>query len=435
MHGIGDPHHPQGLVLLMDSENGRIGEVLHPCFTGFVILGNLQIQNHRIFRTGPFSVAEEVTQRVSNEGSPLPIQLHLLDKVGVGADDGVHAVIQQEIFNGLLGGADLVVVLTAPVDQGNGNIGLILRHGLQHALDAVGIHLLIGRIVVFVEHIDAVLTAGRQTHGVHTLGKGHDGNLNAAHIPDGIATGTAELVPAAESAYALQSGGLNGIQRCGKTCHAVVNGVGIGHLDQIHAGTLQRHQHALGHRLVSTAVGSADHIALQIHHRQITGRQQRQNVHKGRAIVLALTAGGHHIVGDVQVTCRQQMDHGLARFLGFLSEHGALGFRRLGRGLGIVRTVRFRLSHRRFCGGALGLGSGQDNNGNDRHTDHQHHCHNDQLQHQSLLLFAALLLQLLPPGTAPIQFFIFHRHNAPPSWQNFVSLHYTPYSLHSQALM
>src|SRR5699024_5163808 len=99
-------------------------------------------------------------QGVGNQGAGGLVVLNFLDVVGVGADDGVHPVGLKQLFDGLLGVADGVVVLAAPVEHGNGDVRLLLLHRRHNGGDFVPVDALVGAVVVLIEHIHAVFAAG-----------------------------------------------------------------------------------------------------------------------------------------------------------------------------------------------------------------------------------------------------------------------------------
>ena len=229
--------------------------------------------------------------------------------MGMGTDDGIHTLCLQQTHNGFLGVADGIVILTAPMEHGNGQIRLFRSHIVQDFRDPFPVQLLVGAVIVFIEHIDAVLTALGQGHAIHTFGKCHKGDPHTLDIPNGVAL--AGLIGPlicihTQRLHACFLHIFDGSLQAGNT---LVDGIGIGKLDKVHTCSVQRLGHALGGGTGGVTVGSAAQIALKVEYRNIAVRQQVGNIQEGIGIVILRTAGCHNSVRHIHIAGRHQMDH------------------------------------------------------------------------------------------------------------------------------
>ena len=154
----------------------------------------------------------------------------------MGSDDGICPFFLQQLADIFLGVADGVVVLTAPMDQSNGNIRLLLP-GIAHNVgDLIPVDLGVDAAVVGIEHIDAVLiVCAGDGVTVHTLGEGHHRNAHTLHFKDRNALLMLKFRFIAEYAHRLHTCLLHRVDGGQQTGHALIDGVGVGKLDHIHA--------------------------------------------------------------------------------------------------------------------------------------------------------------------------------------------------------
>ena len=105
------------------------------------------------------------------------------------------------------------------------------------------------------------------------LGEGDEGDLDALHRADGIALIALEVLVIGVNAHRLHAGTANPPDGGDQTGHALVDGIGIGQLHQIHAAIRQRLRQRLGGRM-AVAIGLAGEHALKIHSCHIRLSQQ-----------------------------------------------------------------------------------------------------------------------------------------------------------------
>ena len=318
--------------------------------------------------------------------------------MGVGADDHIHAVFLHQGHNLLLGLTDLIVVHAAPVEHGHRQIRLFRRHILKDAGNALFVDDFVGGLVVLIQKVHALLAALRHTHTAHALGKGHKGNLDALHIADGVALGLAEVPNGGVGPQRLHARVADGIQGGIQADEAILDGIGVRHLDQVHTGILQVGQqlHRSGGRF--GAIGLPAEVALHIHNRHIGGSQLRGHIPEGPGIIVARRHNTrvHGGVGHIQVTHGPDVDFGN----GILDHTAGGGFRCLGGGLGGGIHSGYRLAVRRLMGHAV---NGNNAAGKDRH------CQDQQENHPALGPFH-LFSGLFPLLTAAVHFVIVQRH-------------------------
>ena len=244
----------------------------------------------------------------------------------MGADDGVHPVGLKQLFDGLLGLADGVVVLAAPVEHGDGDVRLLLLHRRHNGGDFVPVDALVGAVVVLIEHVHAVFAAGGEGHGVHALGKGHKGDAHTRHFADGIALGLLVFLVAGIGPQGLHAGGPDVLQGGAKAQSALADGVGVGHLNQVHPGAVEGLRQRLGSG-AGGAVGLSHQQAFKVQHGKVSIRQQAGHILEGLCIVPGFAPGLNHGVGDVQVACRCHVNHGGGgKGCGFCGLGGLEGF-------------------------------------------------------------------------------------------------------------
>ena len=191
----------------------------------------------------------------------------------VGTEDHVHAVFQQQIGDVLLGTADGRVILSAPVQHGDDDVGGFGLGGVQPVHDAGGIDDAVVGVVVRIEKVHTVFRVQRQRHIVQALGKGDEGDLDAVDFPDHIAAGGAGVPEMGADRF--DPGGVEDIHGGGQTVDAVHNRVGVGRLEDVKADVRQ----ILGQNIRRVEIGRGPGIAgigrraaevqLQIAHGQI----------------------------------------------------------------------------------------------------------------------------------------------------------------------
>ena len=402
---------------------------------GGMDLGDLHAEDDGIIGTGHHRVAEEIAQRVGNQRVGDGVIVHLLDQMGMGAEDDVHAALLQLLADLLLGGADLLVVLAAPVDHGDGDIRLLLGHIAQHPGDAVGVHLLVVGGVILVQKVHAVLAAGRQAQIVHALGEGHDGDADAVDVDDLIAAGLAEGGAVGEGTQGLQAHPVHDLQGGDQTGDTLADGGGIGGLDRVHADGLQGLGQLQGSRAGLRAIAAAAEIALEIQQGQIRAAENGGHIQEGLGKIIAVFMGSvvQHVIRHIQVTGRRQPDHrGAALGLGSLRLAGGGIPRRGGqcRLGGLHRFSGFRRGRGFDGGGGLGGRGGFHRNGGfggsrglhgfgiaaceDQHRHQQHHRRRSGKEHHfppPALLHGLFRKPCLPPPTG---FMFIIRHRFPP---------------------
>jgi len=310
----------------------------------------------------------------------------------MGADDGVHTVIKQQVLDVFLGGAVGIVILTAPVNHGDDDIGILVGCIAQHALDLGGIDLLIVAGIVLIEEIDAVFTALGQGHSVHALGKCHKGHPDAVNFLDHIAAGISVFLIGGVCAQALKSCVSDGLEGSLQAVHSVIDNFGVGHLQHIHTGVLQGGKHLGRCRAQLRTVGAAAQNALKIQQGIVCIGQQRYHIQEHLRKIKGDSAGCHQFIGHIQVAGSGNMDHRVGIPGGFLL--GGLHHR--------LRDIRAGLDG--FCLGWLCLvravfilapGHEEDQ---DRAADQNRHRSQNAL-HQFLLLLEALLPFFIFLGT------------------------------------
>ena len=162
-HRLVDAHYTAvavGAFRLADRVNGGVAVIRHFGGAGAGILGDLQIQNDGVIGAAPGGVAEEVPQRIGHQRACQLIVLEGLHRMGVGADNYVHALLFLQVDDALLGVADVVVVFAAPVEQGDGDVRLLRFHSLQNAGDAGAVDLVVGAGVVLIEDVHQIVVSG-----------------------------------------------------------------------------------------------------------------------------------------------------------------------------------------------------------------------------------------------------------------------------------
>ena len=367
-----------------------------------MILGDLHVQNDGILGAALGAVAVEIAQRIGHQEILLLIQGNLVNHVGVGTDDDVHAFLLHQGDDALLGIIDGIVVLRAPMEHGDGHIRPLRGYAAQDFSDSIGIHIPVGTFVVHIELIDAILAALRQAQRTHTLGEGHHRHGDTLYLADGIALGFTELLRRGEGAHGLDARGTDIIQGLVQTDQAVIDGVGIGHLQDIHTGTCQRVHQLLGGGTGIGAIGFAYQNTLKIHHGQIRVGQHMGHIYKCLGIIITQggSAGSNHQIRHIQVARSLDMDGGHTFLRG-------LGGNFLGRRLGHGNA-----GGSAFAGGSLAAAiSGQSENR--RATDYDHRSGNDQPYLQFTLLLELLLPHLFPPLPALIHFIPVKGHRLP----------------------
>ena len=222
-NGIVDADHTAVAVtfILGQNVNGRIGVIRDLRLAGLVVHGDLQIQNDGVIGAAAGAIAKEISQGIGHQLSRRLVEGDLVDHMGMGADDGIHALLLHQGGDGLLGTADGIIVFAAPVQQGHCQIRLFRLRTAQDLCDPVRIDILIGSGVVGVQQIHAVFVAGRHTPAVHTLGEGDKGDFDAIHLTDGVTLCLAELLRGGEGTHRLQAGRPDIAQSRDQTCLAL----------------------------------------------------------------------------------------------------------------------------------------------------------------------------------------------------------------------
>ena len=331
--------------------------------------------------------------------------------MGVGADDHIHTVLLHQIHNLGLGFADLVAVDAAPVEHSHGDIRLLGGNLTENAGNALLVHLLIVGIVVGVQQVHAVLTARRKAHAAQALGKGHKGHLNALNIADGIAAGFVEIRGGGVGSQRLHARSADIIQGGVQADEAIIDGIGVRHLNQVHAYTFQIGQQFRGGGSGFGAVGLPAEVALHIHNRHIPHRQLGSHIHESPAEIIArgADAGVHHGIGDIQVAYGADVDGGN----GVLGSAAGLGGR-LGGGRGGGRC--FADGGHRRC---LVAGGQLENRHAAAHQDHQRASRQQKHSSAPPLLHPPGRFPLLPP---PLHIFPIQCHSRHPFRELFLLL-------------
>ena len=402
MHGRIDPHHTAvavGTVGFLQGVNRGVAVIGDPGDAGVVVLGDLNVQNDGVVAAAGAGIAKEIAQRVGNQGACRLVKINFVEPVGMGSDDHIHAVFLHQIDDAFLGVAVAVGALAAPVEHGDGDVRLFCSRIFQHLGDAVGVNGLVGGVIVGVEQIHAVFTAGRQAHTAEALGEGHEGHLDALGFTDGVALGPVEIILAGIGTQGFHACIVDGSEGGFQADEAVVDGTGIGHLHQVHAAAAQGIQQAIGCRGPLGAIGLTHDVAFQIQHRQVCLGKQGSHVDEGPGEIVAGhgQAGFYHAVGDIQVTGGPDVDGGGAVLLGKGLRLRLGGFG----GLGGHRSFRLRSVHH----------TGIPDDGQHTHSaDDQQNGDGDQTGLQPLLFRFLLFAHFFPPLTAFIHFVIVGSH-------------------------
>ena len=284
------------------------------------------------------------------------------------------------------------------MEQSDGDVRLLRFHSLQNAGDAGAVDLVVGAGVVLIEDVHQIIVSGGKSPAAQTFGKGHEGNLDALSFRDGVALGLLELGLRSERTHRLQARRPDGLQGGSQANQAVVDGAGIGHLDQVNARVAQSIQQFPGGRGGVAAIGFAADVALQVQHGQIRVGQSGRHVHEGAGVIVAAHGytGVDYSVGHVQVTRCLDVDGGFGAFLSaggrFCRLGGLLG------GTGLRRHCRL---------GTVGT-AGEEHN--PRRTQHQHHRRQNQRDTKPLSLGLLLSALGFPLFTAHIHFIVVQRH-------------------------
>ena len=93
--------------------------------------------------------------------------------------------------------------------------------------------------------------------------------------------------------------------------HTVIDDLGVGYLEHIHAGVGQRRKHLRWSRAQLRAIGISAEDALEIQQCQIRVTQQRHHILEHLRKIKGDPTGGHHLIGDVQIAGSGNMDHGV----------------------------------------------------------------------------------------------------------------------------
>ena len=299
-----------GFLALVENVERRIGDVGNGSLAGLAALGELQIEDHALHGVGLVGhVGDKVAQAVGHEALLLFTfhglhvdHLHFTDDMTVGTEDHVHAVFQQQIGDVLLGTADGRVILSAPVQHGDDDVGGFGLGGVQPVHDAGGIDDAVVGVVVRIEKVHTVFRVQRQRHIVQALGKGDEGDLDAVDFPDHIAAGGAGVTEMGADCF--DPGGVEDIHGGGQTVDAVHNRVGVGRLEDVKADIRQ----ILGQNIRRVEIGRGPGIAgigrrtaevqLQIAHGQICAGGIRLDGREaiGKVIGGVLLLGGVDLV-------------------------------------------------------------------------------------------------------------------------------------------
>ena len=231
------------------------------------------------------------------------------------SQNDVHPILLHQGNQRILGAAGILavlIVLAAPVYQRHHNVRLFRLHIAQDGFDLILVQGLIGAVVIFVQQIHQILISRGKAPAAQALGKGHKGNFDSLGFRNGVALGLVELRLRGKGPHRLHARRADALQGRRQAVQAVVDGAGVGHLNQIHAAPAQTLQQLIGRRGGGAAVGLAVDISLKIQHRQICVRQHRGNVLEHAAVIIAAHrhTGRDHAVGDVQVSRRPEVDGG-----------------------------------------------------------------------------------------------------------------------------
>ena len=195
------------------------------------------------------------------------------------------------------------------MDQRHGQIRLFLLYIAQNCLDPSGVHHLIVAVIIRVEQVDAIFTACRQGRTVHALGESHERNADILHLAQGVAAAFLKAFGICVHAQGLHTCRTDTVNGGAQTGHTIINGVGIGKLDQIHTRIIQSIHQALGGRSIFAAIGRANQVALKVQNGNIRLAQQIAHIQKRLGIIIIPGGHIHHPVRNHQVTGRSQMDH------------------------------------------------------------------------------------------------------------------------------
>ena len=236
------------------------------------------------------------------------------------ADDDVHAVLGQSVGNLLLGGADFRLVFAAPVDHGYNDVGVFGLGGLHGGSDARGVDGVIGGGVVGVQQVHAVFRTLGDRQVVDALGKADKGHPNAVDLFDHHLILRLVLGGriGAQGGHAVFPDNLDGALQ---SRHTVLDGIGVGRLQDIHAETGQGGSQGFRGTEIGIPGGFPAEIGLEVGNGHVGGGQHGADGSQGRQEIVG--AVGFLGVGQLGVV-NHDITHG---------GKGGRGGRRQGRGI------------------------------------------------------------------------------------------------------
>ena len=290
------------------------------------------------------------------------------------------------------------------MEQGHGEVRLFGFHGVEDGGDALGVHFFIGGVVIRVQKVHAVLVSCRHAHASNALGEGHKGHLEPLNLADGVALGALEFRWGGIGAHGLHSCGPDGLEGGIQPDKAIVDGAGVGHLNQVNARVAQGGEQLIGGGGGGGAVGLAADVALQVQQGQVRIGQGAGHILEGPGEVIARggKTGIHYGIGDVQVACCPDVDGGG----GLLGGPGFLGGSGLGGG-----GFRGEGGIQGSGGGSLGGVFHKIVDGSRAKSQHQHRRR--QAETKLSLLGPLLFLLCLPPLPAFFHILVAHGHGDP----------------------